>query len=304
MKALYVSKTLNEMAVNELDKYYASSWLIEKLIKETLKVVPKNKITEIIEPAAGDGAFIPYLDKIANELGIEVKYYDLHPEHPRIEPQNFLTTPLTYKKGRLIITGPPYGYGGKLWLNFAKKASEISDYVAFISPVSHYNEDYPVNNLKLLKSIHLGKIEFYGSKIRSGKNIKVKTCLNIYKRIPFAKEIDIYEKIDNDFFIKEIKKSKHSFKNPERADYYICNLGAAVGVITPYIKYESNLGITLKNKSLKEPFEEFMKNFHKKYYKKIEKLSTSTPFLSIKMFKNFLLESPLYNKKYKYWQVQ
>ena len=46
------------MAINENDKYYTPKYLVEKTIKKTLELIPLDEISDIIEPSAGDGAFL------------------------------------------------------------------------------------------------------------------------------------------------------------------------------------------------------------------------------------------------------
>lgn len=56
-------------------------------------------VTEIIEPSAGNGAFIQSLD---NNFNCNKFYFDLIPEHDKIKQQDFLELDLEYKQGRLI----------------------------------------------------------------------------------------------------------------------------------------------------------------------------------------------------------
>ena len=117
-----------------------------------------GEVTEIVEPAAGDGAIMPYIEKLSNEYDVPAHYYDLDPDVPEIEEMNFYKTTLTYEPGRLVMTGPPYS--GRNWLLFAKKAAEISDWVAFISPHSYLDFDHPVPDLDLIYQEDLGLQDF------------------------------------------------------------------------------------------------------------------------------------------------
>jgi len=51
------------MAKNPNDKYYTQESEVKKVIEIMLKHIPKESITEIIEPSAGDGAFIEEIKK-------------------------------------------------------------------------------------------------------------------------------------------------------------------------------------------------------------------------------------------------
>ena len=130
------------MTVNTKDKYYTPEWLVKHTVKKAVEIIGKENITDIIEPSAGDGAFIEELDKLANELGVNVGYYDLYPSHPRIVKMDYKKLIKSYKKGRLIIGNPPFGTSSSLWKAFCKKSAKIGDYIAFISPASQYKSNY------------------------------------------------------------------------------------------------------------------------------------------------------------------
>lgn len=276
-------------AVNTMDKYYAPPELLEHVMKMVHEYVPLDEITEIVEPAAGDGAFIPYLEKLSHELNVKVFYFDKDPDTDKITKQDFLVdNPMKYKQGRLIITGPPYGTGSKLWLAFARKASELADFIVFISPVYFYNMKHPVPTLQLIKSDYLGKIKFYGSKEFGGVAHKVKTCVNVYRKINPRNSYDTTDaRIEQDFDIKEFHKSR---QRDEHWQYYIAAYGYSVGTMSEKPKFEVSLGVNVKNEKLRDKFEDFMFDFREKFYKEIKDRSTTTEYLSRKMFKEFLKE--------------
>jgi hypothetical protein len=282
MKAQFVFE-----AVNTMDKYYAPPELLDHVFEMVRQYIPLDKLTDIVEPAAGDLAFGPYLDKLSHELNIPVHYYDLDPDDPKIKKQDFLhNNPMTYKRGRLIITGPPYGTGSKLWLAFAKKASELGDYVVFISPVYFYNVKHPVPTLQLIKSDQLGKITFTGAKDRGGLSQKVKTCVNVYQSISPRNSYDTTDaRIDKDFSIKEYHLSRMI---DEHWQYYIAAYGYAVGNVSKEPQFEVSLGVNLLDEKLRPKFEKFLSTFRDKHYEEIKSRSTTTQYLSVKMFKEFI----------------
>ena len=167
------------MAVNTKDKYYTPEWLVIHTIKKAIEVIGKENITEIVEPSAGDGAFIDELKKAFPKL--KHRYYDLYPEHPEVVEQNYKEVRLTYKKGRLTIGNPPFGTSFSLWKAFCRKAATNSDYIVFISPASQYNSNYYFKEGELIYSELLNDVEYRGSEVEGGKSQKVRTCLNIYK---------------------------------------------------------------------------------------------------------------------------
>lgn len=151
----------------ENDKYYTPKNLAEYIVKKTKEVIGEENITEYIEPSAGGGVFIDFLDK-------PYKAYDILPEDNRIIQQDFLGLELEYKKGRCIIGNPPYGTKNNLTVAFYKKSVQTSDYIAFILPISQYNNRIKLYEFDLLYSEDLGKTKY--------SNVDVHCCFNIYAR--------------------------------------------------------------------------------------------------------------------------
>lgn len=167
------------MSVNTLDKYFTPDWLVEHTIKKAIEIIGKENITELVEPSAGDGAFIEALKK--NFPDIVQRYYDLYPEHPEVVRQDYKKLILSYKKGRMTIGNPPFGTSSSLWKAFCKKAATNSDWIVFVSPASQYNSNYYFKEGELVYSELLNDVEYRGSEEHGGKATKVRTCLNIYK---------------------------------------------------------------------------------------------------------------------------
>lgn len=89
------------MAKIPLDKYYTSKETALYCINKTKEIIGVENITEWLEPSAGNGSFSLQLD---NCLA-----FDILPEDESIIQQDFLTLDLGYKKGRCIISNPPFG---------------------------------------------------------------------------------------------------------------------------------------------------------------------------------------------------
>ena len=66
------------------DKYYTSPELAEYCVKKTKEIIGEENITEYIEPSAGSGVFLDYLDK-------PYFAYDIEPEDDRIVKQDYLS---------------------------------------------------------------------------------------------------------------------------------------------------------------------------------------------------------------------
>lgn len=149
------------------DKYYTPSSLAEYCVSKTKEIIGEQNITEYLEPSGGAGVFLDFLPQGTYSCDIE-------PEDERVAQGDFLQLNLPYKQGRCIIGNPPYGSKGNLFTQFYNKACELGDYIAFILPISQYNNEVKLYRFDLIYSEDLGKREYSG--------INVHCCLNIYRR--------------------------------------------------------------------------------------------------------------------------
>lgn len=157
---IHITKIIN-------DKYYTPPDLAEYVVEKTKEIIGEDNITEYIEPSAGAGVFLDYLDK-------PYLAYDIEPEDDRVVKQDFLKLKIEYKKGRCIIGNPPYGSRMYLAQKFFKKSIILSDYISFILPISQYNNTNSLYEFNLIHSEDLGLKE-YSDRI-------LHCCFNIYKR--------------------------------------------------------------------------------------------------------------------------
>ena len=148
---------------NTIDKYYTKPDIVEQcinLIKQYL-VISKNDL--IIEPSAGNGAFISNIKKLSNHF----KFYDLEPENDDIIKQNFLEFDYNdiktkYKKIH-IIGNPPFGRQASLAIKFIKRCCEFSNTISFILPKSFKKDSMKKhfsNNFHLIFEVDLSEKSF------------------------------------------------------------------------------------------------------------------------------------------------
>ena len=104
------------------------------MIYITKHILKKYQITQVIEPSAGNGVFSRNIENCIA--------YDIEPEADGIIKADFLTLRLLYKKGRLCIGNPPFGTKNWMSYKFYLKCCEISDFIAFIQPISQLNIFY------------------------------------------------------------------------------------------------------------------------------------------------------------------
>lgn len=193
------------------DKYYTSPELAKYCVENTKEIIGSENITEYIEPSAGGGVFLDYLDK-------PYLAYDVEPEDERIIKQDYLTVDLDYKMGRCIIGNPPFGSRGKLIKSFYKKSIQLGDYISFILPIGQLNNNINLYEYELVYSDNLG--------IHKYSNKDIHCCLNIYKR-----PIDGLNKKPN-YKLKDLKIIEYRSTNiPKDFDYdiRICSWGEAAG---------------------------------------------------------------------------
>ena len=152
------------------DKYYTPQHIVDKCVNKVKEIVA-DSVTEIIEPSAGNGAFIESLD---NNFNCNKFYFDLIPEHDKIKQQDFLDLDLEYKQGRVVIGNPPFGNRSTLIVKFFKRAVLLGDYIAFILPISQLNNVKQLYEFDLIYSEDLGKQSYSG--------VDLHCCFNIYKR--------------------------------------------------------------------------------------------------------------------------
>ena len=155
------SKNSNKL---NLDKYYTSEEDMRYCVNKTLDILQENgyEITEFLEPSAGNGIFSNYL----LSSGKEVLALDIEPEDDNTIKADFLTYPLEYKKGRLIIGNPPFGRTLSLAKKFYKRSIEIGDYISFILPSSQIDNTQSMYEFDLIYSEDLGLKEYSGIPIR------------------------------------------------------------------------------------------------------------------------------------------
>mgnify|MGYP001160548071 CR=1 FL=1 len=151
----------------QLDKYYTPLELAKHCIDKTYEVIGGDSISEVIEPSAGNGSF-------SLQMPSTCRAYDIKPEHESIIEQDFLELDADYLYGRLIIGNPPYGSRMNMAQKFFKKSIEISDYIAFILPISQLNNTNSLYEFDLIHSEDLG--------LHTYTDRELHCCFNIYKR--------------------------------------------------------------------------------------------------------------------------
>jgi len=165
-----ITKQKKGLKRNTIDKFYTKP----NVVKECIQII-KNNINIlgddlIIEPSAGNGAFIEEIKKISsNHI-----FYDLEPEHNEIQKQDFLELDYEKLKSKFtnihIIGNPPFGRQSSLAIKFIKKCCLFSNTISFILPKSFKKDSmkkYFSNNYHLVYEIDLVENSFLVNNIDS-----------------------------------------------------------------------------------------------------------------------------------------
>lgn len=230
------------------DKYYTPIDLANHCWDTALNLLGEENITQIIEPSVGDGSFYHY--KRTPDIG-----YDIAPEcdFEGVTKGDWLTAPLAYRIGRLIIGNPPYGTKLKLGIDFFKKSASIADYIAFILPISQFNNTHSLYEFDLLHSEDLG--------LRTYTDRELHCCFNIYARpkngIPNKKTPSR---------LKDVTICRQDNKNYDTAAYDIrmCywGNGSAGRILSEGEHYAGEYKIKINNPQYREEIIELLSNYN------------------------------------------
>jgi hypothetical protein len=219
-----------------LDKYYTPLDIAKDCIGVVKELCPG--VSEWLEPSAGNGSFSLQLE---NCIAL-----DIEPEHPSIIKQDFIQYQTGYKPGRCVIGNPPFGERNNLTKTFFNKAVELGDYIAFVLPVSQYNNTQSLYKFDLIYSVILPR--------RSYSGVELICCFNIYKRPAKGAH-----KKPKDHRLKDVTVVTRSRGDvSERIDYNsfdysMCGWGCSVGKKPKFIgEYAEELYIKVNNPLYKE----------------------------------------------------
>jgi len=169
--------------LNSLDKFYTTNENILICYEEIKKHIKINNTELIIEPSAGDGAFIPLIKKLSNVY----KFYDIQPEHKDIIKQDFLK--LKNVDNPHIIGNPPFGNKAAMAIKFIKHSAFLNaKTISFILPISFYKnslkKSFPMNYHLICE-----KVLPFNTFLQNKKVEYVKTIFQIWERRDYERLI-------------------------------------------------------------------------------------------------------------------
>lgn len=130
------AKQIKGLHRNTIDKYYTKESVVDYCINLVKEHLPIENDHLVIEPSAGNGAFISRIKTLTpNSI-----FYDLEPEHPEIIQQDYLLCNQQEFQNKYsnihVIGNPPFGRQSSIAIRFIKKSCEFATTVSFILPKS------------------------------------------------------------------------------------------------------------------------------------------------------------------------
>jgi len=175
-----------------VDKFYTKDIVVQLCIQNIQQYITIDYDNDIIiEPSAGNGAFIPALQKLTTHC----LFYDILPEHTSIIKQDYLLLdhsqlpiPDLHSKYH-IIGNPPFGRQSSLAIKFIKHSTEFCDSISFILPKSFkknsMQKHFPLN-FHLIYQIDLANNSFL---INNSLEKDVPCVFQIWQKKTYDREI-------------------------------------------------------------------------------------------------------------------
>lgn len=119
---------------NIIDKYYTKDNIVDLCLNYVKTNIKINDTDLIIEPSAGNGAFINGIKSLTNNY----IFYDIEPENDEIIKQDYLLYDYSKYKNNIIhiIGNPPFGRQSSTVIKFIKKSCLFCNSLSFILPKS------------------------------------------------------------------------------------------------------------------------------------------------------------------------
>lgn len=119
----------------DLEQYYTNDETAEKFCQIVDEIYGFDNFDMVLEPSAGAGHILEKLPK-SNRVGL-----DLDPHHDEVKKQDFFEYfpddfGIFNRPKILTVGNPPFGKNSKLAVDFFNHASQFSDTICFIIPIT------------------------------------------------------------------------------------------------------------------------------------------------------------------------
>jgi len=213
---------------NTIDKYYTKGIVVEQCLNIFKEYIMLNPEDLIVEPSAGNGAFISGIKALTSNY----RFYDIEPDNDEIIKQDYLQYDYGIIKSAFskihVMGNPPFGRQSSFAIKFIKKSCEFCDTIAFILPKSFKKDSlkqrFPLN-FHLLCEIDLPDKSF----LVEGIEYNV-PCI-----------FQIWEKRDTNRFVADkLEPTNFEFvKKTESPDISFRRVGVNAGAIDETIENKS-----------------------------------------------------------------
>jgi hypothetical protein len=160
-----------------MDKFYTNSVAVNLVMDMFERLVDVSSNDVIVEPSAGNGAFLDRLASYPNVIAT-----DIMPEKDGIVQCDFLEFVPPETTGTIHVIGnPPFGRNGSLATKFFKKAAEFATTISFILPRSFKKESVMMRlplGFELVDQIDIPKMSF----LVEGKPYDVPCVFQVWKK--------------------------------------------------------------------------------------------------------------------------
>ena len=221
----------------KLDQFYTSRKVSSLCFDIFLNTVERRSDDWLLEPSAGDGAFLELMIKHAGV--VQCIGIDLDPKCVRAARGDFLTefNPLQVSGKWHVCGNPPFGKGSSLAVRFFNRAAEFAETIAFIVPMTFRKDSIQKRldgRFHLVSDTELPLESF----IFEGKPYSVPCCFQIWKRQSTPRiHVD-----------KPLTHGDFDFVAPEHADIAFRRIGAVAGkVLTEFQGYSTSSHYYLKS---------------------------------------------------------
>jgi hypothetical protein len=207
------SKQTKGLKRDVIDKFYTKKETVDHIINLFKEYVKPNNNDLIIEPSAGNGAFINAI----KSLECNHEFYDLEPEHDEIIKQDYLlyntnTNTNSNNSQKIHILGnPPFGRQSSLAIKFIKKSCHFCSSISFILPKSFKKDSLKKTfppNFHLLYEIDLPEKSF----LVNNKEHDVPCIFQIWIKKTYAREVSKKLEPYNFIFVTKTDNPSISFR--------------------------------------------------------------------------------------------
>jgi hypothetical protein len=197
-----------------IDKFYTKKETVDYIIELFKQHIAPNNDDLIIEPSAGNGAFIDAI----KSLKCNYEFYDLEPEHEEIIKQDYLlyntntSNTNTSNNNKIHILGnPPFGRQSSLAIKFIKKSCQFCYSISFILPKSFKKDSLKKTfppNFHLVCEIDLPEKSF----LVNTKEHDVPCIFQIWIKKTYSREVSTKLEPHNFVFVEKTDNPSISFR--------------------------------------------------------------------------------------------